>query len=228
LIQQIKSSFDYLLSLNIIDKLKEMSISLISILESIIENWGIVIILVALLVLYIGLAILFKIIKLAIIAFAIALIALYGIFFFGFRLNISSSMPIGIYKLQSSSDFKKGDLVEVCLPANLAKYGFDRGYISKGSCSNGYAPLIKEVIATPNDYVVMNQAGITVNKVFYDFKQQQFDSQNRALTPQNIDQKIAGFLLIGNNSKNSWDSRYFGVIDSSNINGRMQKIISFN
>ena len=107
---------------SLIDKLKEMSISLISILESIIENWGIVIILVALLVLYIGLAILFKIIKLAIIAFAIALIALYGIFFFGFRLNISSSMPIGIYKLQSSSDFKKGDLVEVCLPANLAKW----------------------------------------------------------------------------------------------------------
>jgi conjugative transfer signal peptidase TraF len=173
-------------------------------------------------------SLLFKITKITIIILGITLIALYGSYFCGFRFNISSSMPIGIYKIQPSSDFKKGDLVAVCLPKNLAKYGFDRGYISKGSCSSGYAPLIKEVIATPNDYVVMNQAGITVNKVFYDFKQQQFDSQNRSLTPQNIDQKIAGFLLIGNNSKNSWDSRYFGVIDSSNINGRMQKIISSN
>ncbi len=168
-----------------------------------------------------------KLIKVIILLGIVILALLYLLYFYGYRINTSPSIPRGIYKLEITRQLKQGDLVEICLSDDLAQYAFDRGYISKGSCSNGYAPLIKEILAIPNDYVVINKKGIKVNNVFYNLKSQKLDNKNRILTPQTINQKIDGYLLVGTNSKDSWDSRYFGVIKSKDIKGSMQKVINF-
>lgn len=115
----------------------------------------------------------------------------------------------------------------VCLPNKIAKYANTREYIFKGSCTNGYSPIIKEIIAVPNDFVRMNQKGITVNGKFYNLKQQLLDSHGRFLQPKTMNQKIKGYLLIGYNSPNSWDSRYFGTVQSKNIKGVMRAIYTF-
>lgn len=168
-----------------------------------------------------------KLIKIIILLAIVILAILYLLYFYSYRINTSPSIPRGIYKLETTKQLKQGDLVEVCLPDNLAQYAFDRGYISKGSCSNSYTPLIKKILAIPNDHVVINEKGIKVNNVFYNLKSQKLDHQKRALNSQNIDQKINGYLLVGMNSKDSWDSRYFGIIKSKDIKGSMQKIIDF-
>ena len=168
-----------------------------------------------------------KLIKIIILLLMVILAILYLLYFYDYRINTSPSIPKGIYKLETTNkQLKQGDLVEICLSDDLAQYAFERGYISKGSCSNGYAPLIKEILAIPNDYVVINKKGIKVNNVFYNLKSQKLDHQKRALNPQIMNRKINGYLLVGMNSKDSWDSRYFGIIESKDIKGRMQKVIS--
>ena len=142
----------------------------------------------------------------------------------GYRINITPSIPRGIYKVEETKKFKTNDLVMVCLPNKVAKYANARGYIFKGSCDNGYSPLIKEIIAVPNDFVKMNKNGVTVNGKFYNLKQQLLDSHGRFLEPKTINQKIQGYLLIGYNSPNSWDSRYFGTVQSKDIQGVMHAI----
>lgn len=130
----------------------------------------------------------------------------------GYRINLTPSMPEGIYQIKPTSKLHRNDLVIVCLPTKLAHYAYTRGYIDQGSCDNGYTPLIKKIIAVPNDKVIMNAKGITVNGKYYDYKEQQVDHLDRYLKPKKISGDIHGYLLIGTGSKNSWDSRYFGVI----------------
>lgn len=135
----------------------------------------------------------------------------------GYRINLTSSMLTGVYQIQQDKEIQRGDLVSACLPTKIAKYAHSRGYLSNGSCSNGYVPVIKKILAIPHDYVVMNAGGITVNSKDFNYKEEQADHLDRPLNPKKINKNINGYLLIGTNSKNSWDSRYFGEVSRQDI-----------
>jgi conjugative transfer signal peptidase TraF len=135
----------------------------------------------------------------------------------GYRINLTSSMLKGVYQIQHDKEIQRGDLVSACLPTKTAKYAYSRGYLSNGSCSNGYVPVIKEILAIPHDSVVMNTNGIKVNGKHYNYKEEQVDHLDRPLNPKEIDKNINGYILIGTNSKNSWDSRYFGEVSRQDI-----------
>ncbi len=135
----------------------------------------------------------------------------------GYRINLTSSMLKGIYQIQHDKDIQRDDLVSVCLPTKIAKYAHSRGYLANGSCSNGYVPIIKQILAIPNDKVIMNTNGIEVNDKYFNYKQEQADHLNRPLNPKNINKNIDGYLLIGTNSNDSWDSRYFGEVSKQDI-----------
>jgi len=135
----------------------------------------------------------------------------------GYRINLTSSMFKGIYQIQHTTNIKRDDLVSVCLPTKIAKYAHSREYLANGSCSNGYVPIIKQILAVPNDKVIMNTNGIEVNGKYFNYKQEQADHLNRPLNPKNINKHIDGYLLIGTTSNNSWDSRYFGEVSRQDI-----------
>ena len=135
----------------------------------------------------------------------------------GYRINLTNSMFKGIYQIQHATHIKRDDLVSACLPTKIAKYAHSRGYLIRGSCNNGYAPVIKQILAVPNDRVVMNTNGIQVNGKYFNYKQEQADHLNRPLNPKNINKNIDEYLLIGTNSKYSWDSRYFGEVSRQDI-----------
>lgn len=141
-----------------------------------------------------------------------------------YRMNWTSSMPIGIYRVDDTAEPVVGSTVELCLPDQLAQSAYINGYIGKGRCKNGFEPLVKEVIAVPGDMVSIANDGITVNGKFYYAPQALIDSKGHQLTPQNLkNTKINGYVLYGmNNPEESWDSRYYGIVDRSNITGVLE------
>ncbi|MDA0910729.1 MAG: conjugative transfer signal peptidase TraF [Proteobacteria bacterium] len=158
------------------------------------------------------------------IIFIIALILLaaaYTLYFMGLRLNMSGSVPNTVYFLDASAAVKRGDYVKVCLNESTAQLAYQRGYVDKGTCPNGYEPLLKKVIGVPNDVASIYHNGMVVNDNFYPAPQSKTDTKGRMLTPQSMkDQKLTGYLLYGNGDYvHSWDSRYFGQVAKSDILG---------
>ena len=160
---------------------------------------------------------LIKVLKIIFIFFLYYLVILALFYVAGYRINLTSSMLKGVYEIQHQKIIRRNDLVSACLPTKIARYGYSRGYLANGSCSNGYVPVIKQILAVPKDKVIMNTNGIQVNGKYFNYKQEQVDHLDRPLNHQKINKNINGYLLIGTNSNSSWDSRYFGEVSRQDI-----------
>jgi conjugative transfer signal peptidase TraF len=88
----------------------------------------------------------------------------FALIWVGIRINISGSMPRGLYHVRAlARTVRRGDSVAVCLPLRAASLGRERGYLGPGTCPESVEPLLKIVIATEGDIVVKSPAGISVN-----------------------------------------------------------------
>src|SRR5260370_38673677 len=69
----------------------------------------------------------------------------------GLRLNLTGSLPVGLYVISPSLPIR-GALVLACLPAKVAAFAHARGYVRRGEEGpNGVAPIGKPVAATVGD-----------------------------------------------------------------------------
>lgn len=135
-------------------------------------------------------------------------------------INISPSIPLGIYSLKPTNmPLKHNDLVAVCLNKHEQDFALSRGYLHAGTRCNGSTLLLKSILAIPNDNVTLTDNQIIVNDKVYNYLTQQYDSKHRLLPswPRGIYKNTNGYWAIGTNSINSWDSRYFGTIDRNQI-----------
>ena len=155
---------------------------------------------------------------------ALMSLLLLWIFTHFFVINISPSMPIGLYIKKSPSNIKQGDMVIACLPESLARSAYNAGIIHKSPvCAHGYQPLLKQMIATAHDVVVSDHQTIMVNDKHYIAP----INTNRAVlnTRGTSDFKKNGVWLYGAGyPQNSWDSRYFGALDESNIQSAVRAL----
>jgi conjugative transfer signal peptidase TraF len=136
---------------------------------------------------------------------------------FGVAINLTSSMPLGVYLRINKSNLQQGDIVAICLPKAIAQEGLHKHYLSRGHCATGTMPVIKQVIAIPGDNVSLSAAGMTVEGKFFKAPIQQYDHHShtiRQFVLPGYYPKTTGVWLYGNNNvENSWDSRYFGGIE---------------
>jgi conjugative transfer signal peptidase TraF len=145
----------------------------------------------------------------------------------GYRINISSSMPIGLYKETASTDIKKGDIIEACLPSTVAAEGLASGYLFHGSCPSGAASVVKLVIAVPGDQVLVLPFAMLVNGERFFAPVRQFDRAKRVINRHTASMRhlSKGYWLYGvNNPIYSWDSRYFGEVSAASIRGVYQSM----
>jgi len=79
--------------------------------------------------------------------------------FGGIRINFTPSEPLGLWRnLPLDRDAVVGDMVFVCLPRSaLVDEARARGYLRRGLCVSGYAPLIKTVVAVAGQQVEIGQ-----------------------------------------------------------------------
>lgn len=140
---------------------------------------------------------------------------------YGIRVNTTTSYPLGIYLL-TNAPIEKGSLVIFC-PENNSVFhqARERGYIGAGFCPEGYGYMIKKLLAAKNDKVEISAVGVFVNgKLLPNSKRMATDSEGNPLP--HLEYNIAALddnsvLLMSDYNSKSFDARYFGVIDKSNI-----------
>ena len=144
--------------------------------------------------------------------------------FAGLRVNLSGSMPIGLYRVSSRPPVK-GDMVLACLPADVAVFARSRGYVPNGRCPGSTAPIGKVVLAMAGDSVEVTAEGLLLNgRPVRNSRPLAFDAAGRSLRRFPDGTYIVGqdeVWLYSPYSARSFDSRYFGPLHVSSIRSRV-------
>ena len=129
--------------------------------------------------------------------------------------NVSTSVPIGLYRIEPVDRLETTDLVAVMPDKPLADFMIERDYIGRD------VPMLKHVAALPGQEVCRIGHTITVEAVpFGDALDR--DRLGRDLPVWQGCQRIAdGDLFLMNSSvPDSLDGRYFGPLPARTVIGR--------
>jgi conjugative transfer signal peptidase TraF len=140
----------------------------------------------------------------------------------GLKLNLSASMPPGIYRFAvvSPREIRRGMIVAVCAPSGAAQLGRRRGYVSSGECAENSEPLLKMVAAIAGDDVAVSSSGVDVNgRLLRDSRPLAFDRAGRPLVslPRGHFRIPRGAIWLHADHERSWDSRYWGPAPARNV-----------
>lgn len=144
----------------------------------------------------------------------------------GLRINGTASMPQGLWHVGAPvAPFRRGEIVTLCPPPEtlLFREAVARGYLPAGRCPGGSQPLVKPIAAIAGDLVTVSAAGVAVNGApVPGTVLMAWDGAGRPLSPfpAGVYRVAPGavWLLSGHDSR-SFDSRYFGPVPASNVQG---------
>jgi conjugative transfer signal peptidase TraF len=146
----------------------------------------------------------------------------------GLRINMTSSMPRGLY---ITTKDEKAPLVEFCPEGIFSQLSSERGYRPAGICPDGHAPLVKPVIARARDRVSVSAEGISVNgRLLPNTVAKNTDSAGRSLPvwqPGTYPVSPGSLWVASSHLRNSFDSRYFGPISDRAIRHRLKPLWVF-
>lgn len=139
-----------------------------------------------------------------------------------FYLNLSSSMPRGLYRVTPPGTIKRGERVIFSPPGWAQPFIYGRRWLPQGW------PILKYVGALEGDtYCVQGKAFLVNQKytgpVFVK------DGEGRALYPaigRHLVEKNS-FLPVSTHIPNSFDGRYFGTVPLSAIKGKASPVWMF-
>lgn len=132
------------------------------------------------------------------------------------RLNLTPSLPKGIYMLSDSAP-ARGDYVTLCLSGEFAELALARGYLQPGSCPSGVQPLLKRLVGLPGDNIELaaisiraeDRAGLPL-----------FSRLPDGVIPQ-------GLALVMTDHPGSFDGRYFGLVPLQSLQ-RVEPVFLFS
>ena len=129
--------------------------------------------------------------------------------------NPSESAPRGFYFTAPVAALRRGDLVLVTLPSDVAKLAADRGYLPRS------VPALKRIAAMPGQSVCARDSGIYISgdRVAETLA---VDGKRRELRAWNGCRELleGELFLLNPSAKSSFDSRYFGPLDRSFVRAR--------
>lgn len=147
-----------------------------------------------------------------------------------YRLNLTPSEPLGLWRIEKlQRPVAIGDLVFICPPTTAAfEEARHRGYLRRGLCPGGAAPLIKTVVALPGqhveiaDQVIVDGQSVTASAV------RSRDGEGRTLTPDPGGFVPPQHLFLHSSFASSYDSRYFGSVPDSGLLGLARPVLTFD
>lgn len=143
-------------------------------------------------------------------------------FTLGYELNITTSEPVGIYRLVGGQAERQA-LVFLKQPHDSAASVLSR-YVPV------QLPLIKRVAAIPGDLVETNAFGVRVNKILWPHSVPLAqDEEGRSLRPYpfGVYKVPAGELWVMSNHPRGLDSRYFGPILEAVVISRLVPVATW-
>lgn len=160
--------------------------------------------------------------------FCLKILPIFGIYFSFVGSNSDTNGIYITFKENNKYIYKKGDYVSYCLTnKNALSYAFKFGLPQKNNqCSNGSAPLLKHVCGTPNETIVFKDnkfynGSIVISQDYYS-KINSMDNFNWNKQSYKIPEQ--NYFICGTNNL-SFDSRYYGSINSNDIIGRSYLLI---
>ncbi|EOS1694668.1 conjugative transfer signal peptidase TraF [Escherichia coli] len=139
----------------------------------------------------------------------------------GAKVNTTKSIPVGLY-WKSNASVEKGAYVMFCPPqVGVFSDAKERGYIAGGFCPGDYGYMMKRVLAAKGDEVAITDAGVRVNGELLPHSALiKADPSGRPLPRYQSDSYTLGtaeVLLMSDVSDTSFDGRYFGPVNRSQI-----------
>ena len=133
--------------------------------------------------------------------------------------NASESVPIGLYQLRPIGNLTAATLVAVQPPEPLARFLESRRYLPRG------IPLLKQVLALPGQTICREGLTITVDQRLVG-EARLLDRSGRSLPVwQGCHVVVEGeVFLMNRQSGDSFDGRYFGVLSSRVIIGKVEPL----
>jgi len=157
--------------------------------------------------------------------------ALLGMWAYGIRINMTRSLPLGLYLMTTDS---KANLVAFCPALGSMDESASRGYRgwSYGlGCPDGAPPLLKPIVATPGQRVAVSVKGIAVErKLLINTAPLRFDAKHRPLRAWPAGDYVVepGTLWVASTfHPGSYDSRYLGPIRQQQVLYRLRPLWLF-
>ena len=145
----------------------------------------------------------------------------------GLRLNDSPSMPTGLYVRTSSES--NASLVVFCPAEPFARLSVERGYRSRGNCPDGAEPLAKPIAARAGDIVELSATGMVVNgRLLQNSPPLATDTAGRPLSHWPFGRYVVapGTVWVASTySPRSFDSRYFGPVEASQVREHVRPLL---
>lgn len=134
----------------------------------------------------------------------------------GYRFNTTRSVPKGFYRV-IQEPVSRGVYVSICPPDTaVIRMGQERGYIGAGYCPGGYQKLMKFVAGIGGDRYRFTNEGLEINgQLLANTKPIAADGGGREMPVLRTHGVLAEneLILIGDTIPNSFDARYFGVVE---------------
>ena len=105
-----------------------------------------------------------------------------------------------------------------------------RGYVGAGFCLGGYGQLIKRLVAVKNDRVTINAEGVAINGQLLPLsKPIKLDGGGRPLSHYAKSWILGSteILVMSDSNSGSFDGRYFGPIQRSQIEGVIRPVFTW-
>ena len=148
----------------------------------------------------------------------------------GYRLNLTPSEPLGLWRIEKlNRPVEAGDLVFICSPPTAPfEEARLRGYLRRGLCAGGFAPLIKTVAALPGQHVEITDHVVIDGRSLAASAVRKTDGEGRTITPYPGGVVPSGHLYLHSSFASSYDSRYFGPVPDSGLLGLARQILTFD
>lgn len=168
------------------------------------------------------------VLSIAVFSFALAVGAAF--YCSGFRINLTPSLPVGIWKINEQfTEIKKGDIVWFAPTKAIAQFGIKRNYlVETRGCENNCIPLIKQVYGLPGDTFGFDNDLIRINDhQIENAKRRQTDSQGRPMPKLSDGRVPQDHLFVLTLNSHSFDSRYYGTIPIKNVEGTATPVLTW-